>query len=247
VNPTGEFARHPVEGRPGWHRRRLSNLGGVIASLLPASVATAECRDDPTDAFLLPGEEAAVARAVAQRRREYTTVRHCARRALAALGLPPAAIVPGPRREPVWPAGVIGSMTHCSGYRAAAVALATHIVSLGIDAEEHAPLPVSVDTMVTLPEEREQLRTLAASHPDTEWGRVLFSAKESVYKTWFPLTGRWLGFEEARLRLDPGAGTFTADLLVDGPVVDGVPVHAFTGRWLVRDGLVLTAIALRRG
>lgn len=218
----------------------------MIASLLPDSVATSECRDDPAEAFLLPGEEVAVARAVTRRRREYTTVRHCARQAMAALDLPAAPILPGPRRGPVWPEGVVGSMTHCAGYRAAAVARATDVVSLGIDAEEHAPLPETVDTLVSLPEERDRLRALAVSHPRVEWHRVLFSAKESVYKTWFPLTGRWLGFEDARLRFDPHAGTFTAELLVPGPVVDGVPVPAFAGRWLVRDGLVLTAIVLRR-
>jgi 4'-phosphopantetheinyl transferase EntD len=216
----------------------------VIASLLPPVVATAECRDDPAEAMLLPGEQEAIARAVVQRRREYTTVRHCARRAMAALGLPPAPIVPGPRREPVWPAGVVGSMTHCIGYRAAAVAKAADVVSVGIDAEEHAPLPADTVRIVVRADEQDHLAALTAAHPATHWGRVLFSAKESVYKTWFPLTGRWLGFEQARLRFDPDAGTFTAELLVDGPVVAGSPVPGFTGRWLVTGGLILTAVVL---
>lgn len=218
----------------------------MIASLLPPAVATAECRDDPPEATLWPGEHEAMARAVAQRRREFTTVRHCARLAMAKLGLPPAPIVPGPSREPLWPAGLVGSMTHCTGYRAAAIARAADVVSVGIDAEQHAPLPGDVGRIVVRPEEDDHLRALATSHPDTHWGRLLFSAKESVYKTWFPLTGRWLGFDQARLHIDPDAGTFRAELLVDGPVVDGAPVPAFTGRWLVTGGLILTAIVLRR-
>ncbi len=218
----------------------------MIASLLPPAVATAECRDDPAEATLWPGEEEAIARAVAQRRREFTTVRHCARLAMAALGLPPAPIVPGPSREPVWPAGLVGSMTHCTGYRAAAIARTSDVVSVGIDAEQHAPLPGDTVSIVVRPEEQDHLRALAVSHPDTHWDRLLFSAKESVYKTWFPLTGRWLGFDQARLHIDPDAGTFRAELLVGGPVVDGTPVPAFTGRWLVTDGLILTAIVLRR-
>ncbi|HEX4225356.1 MAG TPA: hypothetical protein VHZ97_23535, partial [Pseudonocardiaceae bacterium] len=69
-------------------------------------------------------------------------------------------------------------------------------------------------------------------------------AKESVYKAWFPLTGRWLGFEEARLSFDPDSGTFTASILIDGTATEGPPLTGFTGRYLVRDGYVLTAITV---
>jgi 4'-phosphopantetheinyl transferase EntD len=69
-----------------------------------------EAFDDPPDAVLFPEKEAVISRAVGKRRREFRTVRHCARRALTELGLPPAAVLPGERREPVWPPGVVGSL-----------------------------------------------------------------------------------------------------------------------------------------
>jgi 4'-phosphopantetheinyl transferase EntD len=75
---------------------------------------------------------------------------------------------------------------------------------------------------------------------------MLFSAKESVYKAWFPLARRWLGFEDARIDIDPVAGTFRATLLVEGPVVNGAPLRGFEGRWLVGNGLILAAIAITR-
>ena len=75
---------------------------------------------------------------------------------------------------------------------------------------------------------------------------MLFCAKESVYKAWFPLTGRWLGFEQAHITLDPAAGAFTARLLVPGPEVDGRELTAFDGRWLARGGLIITAISVAR-
>lgn len=75
------------------------------------------------------------------------------------------------------------------------------------------------------------------------WDRLLFSAKESVYKTWFPLTGRWLGFEDAEL-VPAVDGTFRARLLVEAPTVDGVVVSTFEGRWAVDGGILVTAIAL---
>jgi 4'-phosphopantetheinyl transferase EntD len=75
---------------------------------------------------------------------------------------------------------------------------------------------------------------------------MLFSVKESVYKAWFPLTHRWLNFEDASVDIDPVSRTFTARLMVDGPVVNGAPLTGFDGRWLVRDGLIVTAIVVPR-
>lgn len=212
----------------------------MIERILPAKAAAVEAFDDPPEAVLLPSEAAAVEKAVENRRREFTTVRHCARLAMAKLGVPYVPLVPGERGAPSWPAGVVGSMTHCAGYRAAVVAHATELRSVGVDAEPHGPLPDGVLEAVSLPGER---RHLAGLPGDRHWDRLLFSAKESVYKTWFPLTQRWLGFEEAELEFTPD-GTFSAHLLVPGPVVDGVEVTGFSGSWLVEDGLVLTAIAL---
>lgn len=206
----------------------------------------AEAFGDPAEAALLPAEREYVVRAVEKRRREFTTARWCARRALARLGLPPVAIPRGERGAPVWPAGVVGSMTHCDGYRAAALARSGDVISIGVDAEPHAPLPDGVLETVTLPEERRLLADVTASDPTVCWDRLLFCAKEATYKTWFPLTRRWLGFDEASVSLDPVAGTFVARLLVPGPVVGGEKVDSFPGRWLVDDGLIAAAIVLSR-
>jgi 4'-phosphopantetheinyl transferase EntD len=209
----------------------------VIGEILPTAVAAVEALDDPPGAVLFPEEEAVIGRAVEKRRREFTTARVCARAAMASLGLPPAPILPGQRGAPGWPDGVVGSMTHCAGYRAAALALERDMLTIGIDAEVHEALPAGVLKLVSLPAERATLRQLAAAEPRVCWDRLLFSVKESVYKAWFPLTRRWLNFEEAEVTLDP-SGRFTASLLVSAPV------PGFEGRWLVRDGLVLTAIAV---
>lgn len=219
----------------------------MIEEILPGSVACASAFGDlppGTDGGLLPAEAAAVSRAVAKRRAEFTTVRVCARRALRALGLPGVALVPDRRGAVAWPEGTVGSMTHCSGYRAAVVARTGDAVSLGIDAEPDLPLPEGVLEVVSREREREGLAALAARRPDVSWDRLLFSAKESVFKTWYPLTRKELDFQEAELEIDPDSGTFTARLLVPGPEVAGSRVGVFPGRWLARNGLVVTAIAL---
>ncbi|MGH3416365.1 MAG: 4'-phosphopantetheinyl transferase family protein, partial [Actinocrinis sp.] len=232
------------------------------------------------------------------------------RQGLARLGRPPAPILPGDHGAPQWPDGVVGSMTHCAGYRAAVVANRADLITIGVDAEPHDALPPEVLDTVTLPEERAQLARLVARHPGVHWDRLLFSAKESVYKAWFPLTRRWLDFDQAGIAFDavdtdtvtdtvtdtdyadaidtraivqgrenmaigiahsnasykrnysgavseghavdeasPAAGdcvsgTFQARLLVPGPVVAGARLPGFSGRWLVRDGLLVTAITV---
>jgi len=216
----------------------------VIELILPAEAAAEEAFSDPPGVTLFPEEEAVIARAVDKRRREFTTARACARAALARLGFPPVPIVPGLRGAPQWPAGVVGSLTHCAGYRACAVARDQDLRTIGLDAEPHGKLPGGVLAAVASPGERERLTALAAAQPGTHWDRVLFSAKESVYKAWFPLARRWLGFEDVSVTIDPATGTFTARLLVEGPRLDAVILTGFTGRWLVAGGLIITAITV---
>ncbi len=226
----------------------------MIEKILPDAVACAEAFDDPSDAVLHPQEEAMISRAVDKRRREFRTVRHCARRALRELGLPPAPVLSGEHREPLWPPGVVGSMTHCAGYRAAAVALGRDLLTVGIDAEPHEPLPPDVLNAIALTEEQVQIAELAAAPGAPHWDRILFCAKETVYKAWFPLTQRWLGFSDAAITIEPATidlatidstgGTFTARLLAAGPTITGHTLTGFDGRWLISDSLVITAIAV---
>ncbi|MDQ0373507.1 4'-phosphopantetheinyl transferase family protein [Cellulomonas humilata] len=208
----------------------------MIERVLPAGVEAAEHAGPPVPAPLHPSEEAAVVDAMPARRAEYAAVRECARTALRRLGLADAAVPAGPDRAPVWPPGIVGSMTHVDGYRAAAVGRADTWAGIGIDAEVRAPLPPEVASLVMSDDERS---ALARTDPALCLDRVLFSAKESVYKVWYPVTRSWLGFEDVDVRL--GDGTFTARIGRTGLRTD-----VLHGRWAVGDGLVVTAIALAR-
>jgi 4'-phosphopantetheinyl transferase EntD len=213
----------------------------VIEEILPRRVKVVEAYLDATPDELVAEEQAAVLHAVPRRRREFATARACARSALAQLGVPATSIPMGARGEPCWPAGAIGSITHCSGYRGCAVALAGEYVAIGIDAEPHAPLPKGIEPVIARPEEHRRLRALSAQMPDVHWDRLLFSVKESIYKAWFPRAKRSLGFEDASVTLDAGRCTFTARLMVDVSELAGARSE-IRGRWLVRDGYVLTAV-----
>jgi 4'-phosphopantetheinyl transferase EntD len=210
------------------------NAGRVslIATLVPTS-ASAETFSDVPESTMFSDEAAAVAGAGAERRREFGTVRWCARKALRQLGVPAVPILPDGDRAPRWPVGVVGSMTHCAGYRAAVVARSGELAGVGIDAEPHAALPTDTLAFVLRDEERARLAALAYAGPFLHWDRVVFCAKEAVYKAWFPLTGRWLDFEDVSITVHLD-GTFGARLRGAG----------LRGRWKVERDLILAATSL---
>jgi 4'-phosphopantetheinyl transferase EntD len=210
-----------------------------------SALAAAELYDDPPELEPLPEEEPLIAKSVAKRRNEFVTVRYCARQALGELGVPPVPILKGDKGEPCWPDGIVGSLTHCTGFRGAVVGRLGTVRSVGIDAEPHDVLPNGVLDAVSLPKERVELQALPN---DLHWDRILFCAKEATYKAWFPLTHRWLGFEDAHITFDvDGSGTegaFESRILIDPAAEFGPPLRTLSGHWSVRDGLVLTAIVL---
>ncbi|QBI54915.1 4'-phosphopantetheinyl transferase family protein [Streptomonospora litoralis] len=211
----------------------------MIEDLLTADCAVAEAFDDSAAVALFPQEAALMEGRVARRRRQFATGRSCARRALGRLGVPPAPLLPGPGGAPVWPQGVVGSITHCDGYLAAAVAPARAVAAVGIDAEPALPLPEGVLSLVAGPEEQEALSAFGTEGAAACRDRLLFSAKEAVYKAWYPRARRWSALREIRVVLDPG-GTFTARPPARGPA--GAAQHDYSGRWLVRSGLLLAAV-----
>jgi 4'-phosphopantetheinyl transferase EntD len=202
----------------------------MMEELVPREVVTVATRADLLPTELYPEERRALGSAVSRRRREFVTGRACARAALARIGVPPQAIASGRSGEPLWPSGVVGSITHCDGYRASAVARRTAVAAVGIDAEVHAALPPGV--LATVAGERER-SALAVN--GLHWDRVLFSAKEAAFKAWFPLTGRRLAFEDAEVAIDREHGTFTVR------IAGGEQLR---GRWRVADGLVATAVVV---
>lgn len=219
-------------------------MSGVsLRELVPGCVRVSERRHDDDPEPLYPEEVAHISRAVPKRRREFTTVRRCAREALGELGFGRPPMVPGEAGSPTWPDGVVGSMTHCVGYRAAAVALAGEVCTVGIDAEPNERLPAGVLRAVASEDEAERLRLLLACRPDTAWDRLLFSVKESVYKAWFPLARQWLGFEEADVVIDPSGG-FCAALARPLALGAGRETWELSGRWNCDAGHLLTSIVI---
>jgi 4'-phosphopantetheinyl transferase EntD len=129
-------------------------------------------------------------------------------------------------------------MTHCHGYRAAAVSLSSEYRSIGIDAEPNEILPAGVEALVASKREQEELKELRTSRPQISWDRLLFSAKESVYKALFPLTRKWLDFSDVYISFSPESEVFDAhfaDFSSELPAM-------ISGRWIAQDYLLTSAV-----
>lgn len=218
----------------------------LLAPVLPPEVAgfavrgEGECATRGMDA-LRPGERILLGRVCGIRRWQFTAGRHCGRRALVALGRAPGEILAGSHGEPRWPVGVRGSITHCRGY-AAAIAT-TALGSVGIDVEPHRPISPRVLTRIASPDERHWITE--ARGLGVHFDRLLFSVKESIYKAWFPLTSRRLGFTHVRVNFQPADRRWRARLLVPGYTAQGEVILGFEGRYAVDDGFVLAFAAAK--
>lgn len=189
---------------------------------------------DCTFADLLPIERAHVANAVARRRAEFATGRVLARELLAGLGIRNAAIPAGADRAPIWPAGVVGSISHAGGWCAVAVARAGDVRCIGIDLEVDAPLDEDAWEIVLTTREREWLGAFAR-HERGPLAQRLFAVKEAVYKCQYPITRARLEFQDVDLDARPG-GEF-------GALVRASSTHTLqlSGRTSMHRGLIFAA------
>ncbi|WP_443321309.1 4'-phosphopantetheinyl transferase family protein [Streptomyces sp. 7N604] len=178
-----------------------------------------------------PEEETHLAGAPRARLVEFRTARWCARHSLRLLGAQAGAILPGKHGEPQWPPGFVGSLTHCTGLRAAAVASSKDVVALGIDAEEARALPPGVEGFIADESERKHLRHLEQESLTVSWGMVLFCCKEAIFKLWHPATGAWLSFRDVRVTLRHDQ-RFDVRLLSTVPLVlNGDRTLHLEGQW----------------
>jgi 4'-phosphopantetheinyl transferase EntD len=193
---------------------------------------------------LLPEEAACLTGTVVEaRRREFTAGRNCARRALTELGHPAVPIPVGAHREPLWPAGIVGSITHCEGYCAAAVARSDAVAAVGIDAELNQPLKPGIEGLICMEAEKRWLKTLP-SIESIHWSTLLFSAKESLIKAWFSLSGQRLDAQQTTIDIAPQDGFFTARLDVSVPHKYDYLSAQIKGRFKEAGRYLLTTIVI---
>lgn len=142
---------------------------------------------------LLPEEAAAFASSVDSVRRASGAARIVARQLLAPLGYPECPIPRASSGAPVWPAGVIGSLAHDARMAIATVGSSHDVAALGVDVEPAEILPPELLDLVATPEERLKIGA------DPFRGRLLFAAKEAVYKAIYPLDRAFLDHHDVQI------------------------------------------------
>ena len=187
-------------------------------------------------------EARAVAGAVEKRRREFASGRELARRALTRFSYHNVTIPAGADRAPVWPCGIVGSISHTDTVCAVAAAQqSSGIASVGLDIEKAKPLPADLWETVMSQAERAGLPEV----PGLDAGllaMVVFSAKEASYKCQYQLSKEFFDFSDFTVSLDAKARTFNAHFNRDaGPFAVGDQLR---GRWRIAGDHLATAVHL---
>jgi 4'-phosphopantetheinyl transferase EntD len=211
--------------------------------LAPCAVAAGAHKSLAT-AKLFPSEIKAIGAASSSRLAAFRSGRACVRTALAKLNVPPVSIPIDAAGGPVWPNGLVGSISHADGIAVAVVASNPPVQGLGIDIEVDAPLDDgNLVALICRPDERVSKCDLG--HPaNLRHGKLLFCIKEAVYKLYRPFTNAFLDFHDVWITLDKAAGVFRAELV--NPQVPAIMgCRSISGRFMYQDGIV-SAIAGRR-
>lgn len=217
----------------------------ALARLFGPEVAASELRGVCEPQLLLREELRCVSRARLPRRQEFAAGRVCARHAMAQLGIMGYALGMAADRQPEWPPGLVGSITHTQGYCGAVVAERRRMRSVGLDAEVVADVTPNLWPRICAPSERAWLGTLPAGSAQRA-AALIFAAKEAYYKCQFPLTGEALGFLDVTVRCD--------DLAADHGQFSMLPQRAIeldrsypppSGRFRFHEGYVCAGVAVR--
>lgn len=218
-----------------------------LTSLFPTGVLWKVAEDWMWDTPLCPEEEALIVKAVDKRKREFRAGRNCAHCLMKAAGIQCDALLKGKQREPKWPAGWVGSISHTQGLCVVAIAPMNRFKSIGLDVEQASPLGDDVRNMICSAPEQDRLSRLAftagqefASKP---MDKVIFSAKESIHKTYFPLNYHTLDFLDALVDIDVANSSFEATIINPEPS-PRVPIKMLQGKYCIDKNYVATFISL---
>jgi len=223
-------------------RRRSKHASpkGLLEGLLEEGVEAAASSLVYSAADLLESERPFVTRAVESRQREFSTGRVLARRAMARLGYAEAPLLRDEDRVPLWPEGLVGSISHCADLCVVALSLAARHVGIGLDVEPDLAVKDGIERVVCRPEEIARLQAIADEDERARQVRLIFSVKEATYKAFYPQLRTFWSFQDVGVELDLSCERFHATL------PEGPEVSEIEGRVVRRAGWILSSVCRRR-
>jgi 4'-phosphopantetheinyl transferase EntD len=217
-------------------------MASSLSTLLPADITTVQTQEPVSLETLLAEERAVIAAAVPKRALEFAAGRWCAREALRRQGIGAVPLLPDENRAPLWPGGIVGSITHTDGFCAAAVGRRDSFAGIGIDAELEGRVDRALWPDLFTRGEIEELERRPEPRR-ASLATVMFSAKESFYKAQYSIGRGWLDFTAAEVKVE--ADQWHLRLLNPGDRLSCLRQPA-SGKFVIIDRRVLTAIAIRR-
>ncbi len=216
-------------------------LANIARSMVPNTVAVAHTDPRLTWNNLHPEEAPALVKMVASRRREYAAGRAAAHAALGQISVFNAPVISGHDRAPIWPENTIGSISHTNSVCLALAAHKRDVRSIGVDVEPYEALEQGLIANICNSEEMQWLDKQPASHRN-HLAKIIFSAKECIYKCQYPLTKQMLTFHAVHIQINKSAGTFCATFKhASGVFHTG---YTLQGRFFTGQGLILTTAIL---
>jgi 4'-phosphopantetheinyl transferase EntD len=225
---------------------KTSVSGDILAqSMYCAPVSVAIATREMYSQKLFDAEEETISKSALSRRMQFTAGRSCARAALSQLGVQAGPLLADRDGVPVWPAGFLGSITHCADFCCAVIGRRFHFQGLGIDAEPLQPISDELASWIASPNE---LAGLGLPPTNTSWLNVIFSAKEAFYKAYFPNARVFLEFRDVEVELEGSSATDVSRFFVHITNDKKAPLRAnciFDGRWMLTDHHLICTASLR--
>lgn len=232
----------------GW---RASFLEGLLGAEVRALASTFQEPGSEVSA----SERALVRGVVRKRELEFLTGRSLARKLLRDLGFSDVDLLWDEDRVPIWPEGVVGSITHSvtgsvprsasedhldPNWRerslcAVAIARTSDRSGVGIDVEPDQPVRPGLEREICDPAEIDWVEGEGPSESGRRC-RIVFSVKEAVYKAFFPRVRKVWGFHDVHTEIDLTRNTFCATLPMGAGRVE------VEGRVLCREGWILSGV-----
>lgn len=218
--------------------RQTTQAAPDISSLFPDGVLTLVEHRDNWSKALAPAERAQLGDVCEKRQAEYAAGRNQARRLIAVLTGTAEPLLAGDYRQPLWPEGIAGSISHSDDFCGVAVARDSTIADLGIDVETFESLDPDVEEFVLTPTELKAAKNL----PD--WvSKLIFSIKESNYKCCYHRVQAFIDFKQCEVILDIDTQTYTSHIQCNN--ADGEPLSLqVRGGWLIEADHIFTSAVM---
>ena len=170
------------------------------------------------------------------RKNAFSSGRYAVHLAQNELGLEPSEILAA-GRQPIWPVGQVGAITHSTDFAAAIVSC--DLLSVGLDIERLGRIEEKLYDKFFTPLELASINEMT----DCEVETVIFSAKESIYKAIYFMLRRYVNFKEVELSLNAEDSSFFVSYI--GEDMTSLRNHETRGYWSVCKDHVLTVVEIR--